>query len=110
MREHDEIVKDIKSILEEKVAPSVAAHNGAIGFIDFAMDTGVATLKLSGSCSGCAMSKITLHRGVEDMLKHYVPEVQAIVGKDDEEAAAGQGYEPYFPKNQEPDWKKFVRE
>ena len=46
MRERDEIVKDIKSILEEKVAPSVAAHNGAIGFIDFAMDTGVATLKL----------------------------------------------------------------
>ena len=108
MREHDEIVKDIKSILEEKVAPSVAAHNGSIGFIDFAMDTGVATLKLSGSCSGCAMSKITLHRGVEDMLKHYVPEVQAIVGKDDDEAKE-QGYEPYIPKDQEPDWKKFVR-
>ena len=108
MREHDEIVKDIKSVLEEKVAPSVAAHNGAIGFIDFAMDTGVATLKLSGSCSGCAMSKITLHRGVEDMLKHYVPEVQAIVGKDDDEAKE-QGYEPYIPRNQEPDWKKFVR-
>ena len=108
MREHDEIVKDIKSILEEKVAPSVAAHNGAIGFIDFAMDTGVATLKLSGSCSGCAMSKITLHRGVENMLKHYVPEVQAIIGKDDEEAKE-QGYEPYIPKDQEPDWKKFVR-
>ena len=33
MREHDEIVKDIKTVLEEKVAPSVAAHNGAIGFI-----------------------------------------------------------------------------
>ena len=108
MRVQDEIIKDIKTILEEKVAPSVAAHNGAIGFIDFAMDTGVATLKLSGSCSGCAMSKITLHRGVEDMLKHYVPEVQAIVGKDDEEAKE-QGYEPYIPRDQEPDWKKFVR-
>ena len=108
MREHDEIVTDIKSILEEKVAPSVAAHNGAIGFIDFAMDTGVATLKLSGSCSGCAMSKITLQRGVETMLKHYVPEVQAIVGKDDDKAKE-QGYEPYIPRDQEPDWKKFVR-
>ena len=108
MRERDEIVKDIKSILEEKVAPSVAAHNGVINFIDFAMDTGVATLKLSGSCSGWAMSKITLQRGVETTLKHYVPEVQAIVGKDDEEAA-GQGYEPYIPRDQEPDWKKFVR-
>ena len=109
MRTQDEITKDIKTILEEKVAPSVAAHNGAIGFINFAMDTGVATLKLSGSCSGCAMSKITLHRGVEDMLKHYVPEVQAIVGKDDEEAKE-QGYEPYIPRDQEPDWKKLFRE
>ena len=109
MREHDEIVKDIKTVLEEKVAPSVAAHNGAIGFIDFALDTGVATLKLSGSCSGCAMSKITLQRGVETTLKHYVPEVKSIVGQDDEEAA-GQGYEPYIPKDKEPDWKKFVRE
>ena len=108
MREHDEIVKDIKSILEEKVAPSVAAHNGSICFIDFALDTGVATLKLSGSCSGCAMSKITLQRGVETTLKHYVPEVKSIVGQDDEEAA-GQGYEPYIPKDKEPDWKKFVR-
>ena len=108
MRTKGTIIEDIKTVLEERVAPSVAAHNGAIGFIDFAMDTGVATLKLSGSCSGCAMSKITLHRGVEDMLKHYVPEVQAIVGKDDEEAAA-QGYEPYMPRDQEPDWEKLVR-
>jgi Fe-S cluster biogenesis protein NfuA len=99
MREHDEIVKDIKSVLEEKVTPSVAAHNGAIGFIDFAADTGVATLKLSGSCSGCAMSAITLKRGVENMLKHYVPEVTSIVGKDDEEAA-GQGYKPFVPRDE----------
>ena len=99
MRNLDEIVEDIKTVLEKKVAPSVAAHNGAIGFIDVAMDTGVATLKLSGSCSGCAMSKITLHRGVEDMLKHYVPEVQANIGKDDEEAAE-QGYKPYVPRNE----------
>ena len=99
MREHDEIVKDIKSVLEEKVAPSVAAHNGAIGFINFATDTGVATLKLSGSCSGCAMSKITLQRGVEQTLKHYVPEVKSIVGKDDEEAAE-QGYKPFIPKDE----------
>ena len=109
MRTQDEIVKDIKTVLEEKVAPSVAAHNGSIGFIDFAMDTGMATLKLSGSCSGCAMSKITLQRGVESTLKHYVPEVISIIGKDDDEAE-GQGYEPYFPKDKEPDWKKLLRE
>ena len=108
MREHDEIVKDIKFVLKDKVAPSVAAHNGSIGFIDFASDTGVATLKLSGSCSGCAMSKITLQRGVEQTLRHYVPEVKSIVGKDDEQAAE-QGYDPYFPKDKEPDWERLVR-
>ena len=99
MREQNEIVKDIKSVLEEKVAENVAAHNGAIGFIDFAMDTGVATLKLSGACSGCAMSQRTLKEGVERLLKHYVPEVNAIVGKDDEEAAE-QGYKPFVPKDE----------
>jgi len=99
MREHDEIVKDIKTVLEEKVAQNVAAHNGAIGFIEFAMDTGVATLKLSGACSGCAMSQRTLKEGVERLLKHYVPEVNSIVGEDDEQAAK-QGYKPFIPKDE----------
>jgi Fe-S cluster biogenesis protein NfuA len=106
MRTHPEIVKDIESVLKDKVAPSVAAHNGEIKFISF--HKGVVRLLLSGSCSGCAMSKVTLHRGVEDMLKHYVPEVQALIGEDDEEAK-GQGYTPYIPKDEEPDWKKLVR-
>ena len=99
MRTQDEIVKDIKIILEEKVTPSVAAHNGSIGFISFASDTGVATLKLSGACSGCAMSKLTLHQGVDRLLKHYVPEVNSIVGEDDAEAAE-QGYKPFVPRNE----------
>ena len=99
MREHDELVKDIKTVLEEKVAPNVAAHDGAIGFINFASDTGVATLKLSGSCSGCAMSKLTLQQGVERLLTHYVPEVKSIVGEDDEQAAE-QGYKPFIPRDE----------
>ena len=61
------------------------------------MDLGVAKLELAGSCSGCAMSKQTLHQGVEDMLKHYVPEVKAIVGEDDEKAEE-RGYSPYMPR------------
>ena len=99
MRSLDEIVEDIKTVLEEKVAPSVAAHDGAIGFINFTPDTGVATLKLSGSCSGCAMSKLTLQQGVERLLKHYVPEVNSIVGEDDEKAAE-QGYKPFIPRDE----------
>jgi Fe-S cluster biogenesis protein NfuA len=99
MREHDEIVKDIKTVLEEKVAQNVAAHNGAIGFIEFTMDTGVATLKLSGACSGCAMSQRTLKEGVERLLKHYVPEVNSIIGEDDEQAKE-QGYKPFIPRDE----------
>ena len=99
MRTQDEIVEDIKFVLQDKVAPSVAAHNGSIGFINFASDTGVATLKLSGACSGCAMSKLTLQQGVERLLKHYVPEVKSIVGEDDQEAQS-QGYKPYVPRNE----------
>ena len=106
MRAHQEIVDEIEKVLKDKVTPSVAAHNGEIKFISF--HKGVVRLLLSGSCSGCAMSKITLHRGVENMLKHYIPEVESIIGEDDEEAKA-QGYTPYMPKDEEPDWKKLVR-
>ena len=98
-RKHDEIVKDIKVVLADKVEPNVAVHNGSIGFINFASDTGVATLKLSGACSGCAMSQLTLQQGVERLLKHYVPEVKSIVGEDDEKAAE-QGYKPFLPKDE----------
>ena len=106
MRTHQDIVGEIETVLKDKVAPSVAAHSGEIKFISF--HEGVVKLLLSGSCSGCAMSKVTLHRGVENILKHYIPEVQAIVGEDDGEAKE-QGYTPYFPKDQEPDWEKLVK-
>ena len=106
MRAHKDIVNEIEKVLKDKVTPSVAAHDGEIKFISF--KEGVVKLLLSGSCSGCAMSKVTLHRGVENMLKHYIPEVKSIIGEDDEEAK-GQGYTPYFPKDAEPDWKKVTR-
>mgnify|MGYP001043044596 FL=1 len=96
-RTKEEIAKDIKFILEDKVAPAVAQHGGFINYLDFDMELGVAKLELAGSCSGCAMSKQTLHQGVEDMLKHYVPEVNAIVGEDDQKAEE-QGYSPFVPR------------
>ena len=106
MRTHQEIVDEIEKVLKDKVAPSVAAHNGEIKFISFHRN--IVRLLLSGSCSGCAMCKITLQRGVENTLKHYIPEVQGVIGEDDEEAK-DQGYTPYIPKDTEPDWKKLVR-
>ena len=96
MRTHQNIVNEIETVLKDKVAPSIAAHSGEIKFISF--HEGVVKLLLSGSCSGCAMSKATLHRGVEGILKHYIPEVESIIGEDDEKAEE-QGYTPFLPRN-----------
>ena len=98
LRSKEEIAKDIKFILKDKVAPSVAQHGGFINYLDFDVESGVAKLELAGACSCCAMSKLTLHQNVERMLKHYVPEVKTIVGEDDEKAAE-QGYSPFVPTN-----------
>ena len=105
MRTHQDIITEIEKVLKDKVAPSVAAHNGEIKFISF--HRGIVRLLLSGSCSGCAMSKITLERGVEQTLKHYVPEVQGIIGEDDEKAEE-QGYTPFLSRNTEPNEEKLT--
>ena len=96
MRNKEDIINEIKIVLKEKVAPSVAAHNGFINFLDFDGELGVVKLEMACSCSGCAMSKQTLHNGVEGMLKHYVPEVNAITSVDDT-SSEEKGYTPYFP-------------
>ena len=96
MRNKEDIINEIKIVLKEKVAPSVAAHNGFINFLEFDEELGVVKLEMAGSCSGCAMSKQTLHNGVEGMLKHYVPEVNAITAVDDT-SSKEKGYTPYFP-------------
>ena len=78
MRPDEEIIKDIKSVLEKNVKDNVAIHGGMINFLSY--KEGVVTLQIAGACSGCGMSKKTLHEGVERMLKHYVPEVRQLVG------------------------------
>ena len=95
-RNKEDIINEIKIVLKERVAPSVAAHNGFINFLEFDEELGVVKLEMAGSCSGCAMSKQTLHNGVENMLKHYVPEVNAITAVDDT-SSKEKGYTPYFP-------------
>jgi Fe-S cluster biogenesis protein NfuA len=72
----DPIVREIREIIETKVRPAVAQDGGDIvfkGFVD-----GIVQLELRGSCSGCPSSTITLKNGIENMLKHYVPEVIAV--------------------------------
>ena len=71
-----EIVKQIKELIEIKVRPAVAMDGGDIIFHSF--ENGIVYLVLKGSCSGCPSSTVTLKNGIENMLKHYIPEVEAV--------------------------------
>ena len=74
--EDDEITKQIKEIIEHRVRPAVAQDGGDIIFHSF--ESGIVKLELHGACSGCPSASITLKNGIENMLKHYVPEVSAV--------------------------------
>ena len=63
-------------MLESKIRPAVARDGGDIKFKSF--KEGLVTVELQGSCSGCPSSTVTLKRGVENMLRHYVPEVNSV--------------------------------
>ncbi len=71
--EDDEIVAQIKELLETRVRPAVAQDGGDIIFHSF--EEGIVYLHMQGSCSGCPSSTATLKMGIENMLRHYVPEV-----------------------------------
>jgi len=71
-----EIEKKIIQILETKIRPAVSRDGGDISLSSF--KDGIVTVKLQGSCSGCPSSTITLKRGVENLLTHYIPEIKEV--------------------------------
>jgi Fe-S cluster biogenesis protein NfuA len=71
-----DIVKQIRELIDTRVRPAVAQDGGDIIFRGF--HDGIVQLELHGSCSGCPSSTMTLKSGIENMLKHYVPEVVAV--------------------------------
>jgi Fe-S cluster biogenesis protein NfuA len=73
-----EIVHEIKELIATRVRPAVAQDGGDIVFRRFDRATGVVQLSLRGACSGCPSSSMTLKQGVENLLRHYVPEVTAV--------------------------------
>lgn len=70
-----EIVEQIIELIDTRVRPAVAADGGDITFRHYEPKTGVVFLAMHGACSGCPSSTATLKAGIENMLKHYVPEV-----------------------------------
>jgi Fe-S cluster biogenesis protein NfuA len=73
-----EIVSQIKELIETRVRPAVANDGGDIIFKSFDSGSGTVFLHLQGSCAGCPSSTITLKNGIENMLRHYVPEVSGV--------------------------------
>ena len=80
-RTDEEIIKQIKELIETNVKPAVAGHGGNIEFLQY--ENGRLLLELGGACSGCSGSTMTLKAGVEGMIKHYVPEVFEVNAQDD---------------------------
>ena len=71
--EDSEVVAQIKELLDTRVRPAVAQDGGDIIF--HAFEDGVVFLAMQGACSGCPSSTATLKMGIENMLRHYIPEV-----------------------------------
>ena len=75
-KNYKEIEKQIIKVLETKIKPAVAKDGGDIKFIEF--KDGIVKVQLQGSCSGCPSSIITLKKGVQNLLTHYIPDVKQV--------------------------------
>lgn len=79
-------------VLDQVVNPSIAAHGGRADLVAMDEESGVAYLRLSGGCQGCAMSRMTLTQGIETALREEVPEVTGVVDVTDH----ADGTNPYY--------------
>jgi NFU1 iron-sulfur cluster scaffold homolog, mitochondrial len=78
LEEDDEVVAQIKELLDTRVRPAVAQDGGDIVFSDFDASTGTVYLHMRGACAGCPSATMTLQSGIENLLRHYVPEVTRV--------------------------------
>lgn len=90
MRTDKEVVAEIENLIKIQIQPSVEMHGGVVSLQSF--ENGVATMFMSGACSGCASSTLTLKMGIQQLLQHYIPEVKLVEGVDDEESEV----KPYY--------------
>ena len=74
--EDSETVQQIKHLIDTRVRPAVAMDGGDIIFSSY--EDGVVTLQMRGACQGCPSSAATLKMGIENLLKHYIPEVTEV--------------------------------
>ena len=90
MRSNQEIITHINEIISRQVQPSVEMHGGVVELKNYS--DGIATIFMSGACSGCASSSYTLHQGIEQLLKYYIPEIKTVIGEEDPNSTV----DPYY--------------
>jgi Fe-S cluster biogenesis protein NfuA len=76
--EAEGVVKEIIELIDSRIRPAVAQDGGDILFHSFIADSGVVRLKMRGACAGCPSATMTLKSGIENLLKHYIPEVTSV--------------------------------
>lgn len=89
-RTDEEIGLEIQEIIELMISPAVAHHGGKINFVSF--KDGHLKVEMSGACSGCAGSRMTLQGGVDSVLREHVPEYKTLEAVDDPNS----GVRPFF--------------
>lgn len=73
-----EIIAQIKDLLDTRIRPAVARDGGDVVFLRYC--DGVVTLRMRGACAGCPSAQATLKHGIENLLRHFIPEVREVVG------------------------------
>ncbi|MHA6287835.1 NifU family protein [Maricaulis sp. CAU 1757] len=76
--EDEGLVKEIIELIDTRVRPAVAQDGGDILFHSYMAESGVVRLKMRGACAGCPSSTMTLKSGIENLLKHYIPEIRSV--------------------------------
>ncbi|PPE03741.1 NifU family protein [Holospora curviuscula] len=77
-QEEQSILEEIETLIATRVRPNVEADGGTIQFDHMDMERGIVYVRLEGACSGCPHSAETLTYGIENLLKHYIPEVHSV--------------------------------
>jgi Fe/S biogenesis protein NfuA len=88
----EETKEQVKKLFEDVINPAVADHGGFIELVD--VKENKVYVRLTGGCQGCGAAMMTLKQGIEQMLKHQIPEIEEVVDETDHTAGSNPYYEP----------------
>ena len=90
MRTDKQIISEIEDLIRRQIQPSVEMHGGEVSLHSY--KDGIATMFMSGACSGCASSSYTLQQCIQQMLQYYIPEIKGVEKIEDPNSTV----DPYY--------------